>query len=65
MSLPRVVYIYEDKDTDDTCYLVASRQSGELDKGLIGVYDLRETLHVRHPLEYRRHGTKQWFKAAK
>ena len=64
MSLPRVLYIFEDKDRDGTTYLVASRKPGDQDEGLVGVYDLRETLHVRHPLEFRRLGTKQWFKSS-
>ena len=62
MSLPKFVYIYEDGDKDER-YLVASTNPGDQDEGLIGVYDLRETLHVRHPLEFRRPGTKQWFKS--
>ena len=59
--LPKLVYVHEEKDTDGTVYLVASLSPGDQDEGLVGVYDLRESLHVRHILEFRRSGTKQWF----
>jgi hypothetical protein len=64
MALSKVIYVYEDKDNDGSTYLVASLAPGDQDEGLVGVYDLRETLFVRHPLEFRRPGTKQWFKSS-
>lgn len=64
MALPKMIYVFEDKNRDGSTYLVASKEPGDQDEGLVGVYDLRETLHVRHPLEFRRPGTKQWFKSS-
>ena len=61
MALPKVVYVYEDKGTDDVPYLVASMDSHELDEGIIGIYDLREKIHVRHQPQFRRPKTKTWF----
>ena len=61
MSLPNVLYIYEDGDKDER-YFVATRDASEKDEGLIGIYDLREILHVRHPTEFRRPKTKTWFR---
>ena len=62
--VPKVVYIYEEKDTNGEPYLVASTSVGDQNEGLVGVYDLRECLHVRHRLELRRKGTKGWFKSS-
>ena len=64
MSLPRVVYVYRDQDTNGSSYLVASTSPDDQDEGVVGVYDLRETLHVRHRAEFKRHRTKTWFKSA-
>ena len=63
MKLPNVLYVYVDGVGDEQ-YFVATRDVGEKEEGLIGVYALRETLHVRHPTELRRPGTKTWFKKA-
>ena len=64
MALPTVIYIYEDEERDGSKYFVASKDPGEQTEGLIGVYRLEESLHVRHPLEFRRPGTNQWFKSS-
>jgi hypothetical protein len=61
MKLPKILYAYEDKD-GDVSYYVASVDPGDQDQGIIGVYTLTDTLHVRHSLEMRRQGTKTWFK---
>lgn len=63
--LPKVIYVYEEKSMDGSMYFVADKTPDGLDEGLIGVYDLRETLHVSHPLEFRRPGTKGWFKSTR
>ena len=61
MSLPKVVYVFEQSDNDGEKYLVASTDTHEQNEGIIGVYDLRETLHVRHKPQFRRQKTKSWF----
>ena len=61
--LPKVLYIYEETDGKAGTYFVANTAIGDLDEGLVGVYDLRECLQVRHALELRRKGTRQWFKS--
>lgn len=61
MSLPKLIYVYEEKDTDGNTYLVASQDSHEQTEGIVGIYDLREKLHVRHKPQFRRPNTKQWF----
>ena len=61
MSLPKFIYVYEEKDTTGETYLIASTDSHEQMEGLIGIYDLRETLHVRHKPQFRRPKTKNWF----
>ena len=59
MALPKFVYIYEEQSGDDKD-LVASTQPDELSEGLIGVYDLRETLHVRSQTQFRKPRSKEW-----
>lgn len=61
MKLPQVVYIYVDGEKGEE-YLVASQNVGDQEEGMVGVYDFRETLNVRHVAELRRSGTKKWFK---
>ena len=65
MSLPNILYVYEDTNTNGETYLVATTDPGEQTEGLIGVYALREKLHVRHQLQFRRPRTKQWFRSGK
>ena len=64
MVLPRVVYVYENKESDGTSYLIASIDPDDQDEGLVGVYDLREILHVRHKTQFRRAKNKLWFDKA-
>ena len=61
MKLPKIAYLYVDGD-NDAQYLVASTNVDDKDEGVVGVYELRETLNVRHVAELRRPGTKKWFK---
>lgn len=61
MALPKIVYIYEEEDSDGTKYLVASTNSHEQIEGVIGVYKLQETLYVRCKPQFRRAKTKTWF----
>jgi hypothetical protein len=61
MSLPKLLYVFEEKETNGAPYFVASTDSHEQTEGLVGVYDLRETLQVRHKPQFRRPKTKQWF----
>lgn len=64
MKLPTVIYVYVDGEGTDA-YFVATEALGDLDEGLVGVYDLRERLNVRHALEVKRPGTTTWFKPDK
>lgn len=61
MALPKIVYIYEDAANDGSKFLVASQMPDEQNEGIVGVYELRETLHVRHQPQFRRPKTKTWF----
>ena len=61
MSLPKVIYVYEDQERNGVKFLVASTDAKEQDNGIVGVYDLRETLHIRHQAQFRRSKTKTWF----
>lgn len=61
MSLPKVVYIYEEKDREGNVYLIASRDSHEQSEGLVGVYALQEKLYVRTKPQFKKFGTKKWF----
>lgn len=61
MSLPRRVYVYEDKGSDGVSYLVATKDSHEQMEGMVGIYELVDELHVRHKPQFRRKGTRQWF----
>ena len=66
MALPKLLYVFEEKGSDDVPYFVASTNSHEQTEGLVGIYDLREKLSVRHKPQFRRQNSKQWFdKAAK
>ena len=62
MSMPKVVYIYEEQSGDDK-YLVAMADPTEISEtqvGAIGVYDFRESLHVRSQTQFRRPKSKEW-----
>lgn len=61
MALPKLLYVFEEKETNGEKYFVASTDSHEQMDGLVGIYDLRETLHVRHKKQFRRPKSKQWF----
>ena len=61
-ALPKIVYVYREEDRDGSDYLVASTSSDDQTHGLVGVYDLRETLSVRHVAEYRRPKSRRWFR---
>ena len=63
MALPKLLYVYEETNHGDS-YFVASTDSHEQTEGLVGIYDLRETLHVRHKPQFRRPKTKAWFDKA-
>lgn len=65
MSLPKFIYVYEDRGSDGKSYFVATTDPGENSEGQIGVYDLREVLNVRHKLQFRRSKTKTWFDASR
>lgn len=65
MSLPEVVYVYEDEGSDGDKYLVASRDPGDQEEGIVGVYLLEETLKIRHETQVQRKGTKKWFPPTK
>lgn len=64
MALPKLIYVYEEKDDSGTSYFVATTDPDDLTEGLIGVYDLREVLSVRHKLQFRRAKTKSWIDSA-
>ena len=61
MSLPNIVYVYEEQDTTGEKYLIASRDSHDQQEGIVGVYELVEKLHVRHKPQFRKVNTKKWF----
>ena len=62
MAFPKVLYVYEEKESNGgASYFVASTDSHEQTDGLVGVYVLSETLHVRNKPQFRRPKTKQWF----
>ncbi len=62
MALPKLLYVYEQKDSNtDEPYFIASTDSHDQMEGLVGVYDLREVLHVRHKPQFRRPKTRNWF----
>lgn len=65
MALPKMLYIHEDKDTDGTVYYIAHDDAAAQMEGVVGVYRLDETYHVRHKLQLRRKGTKHWFDSQK
>ena len=56
-KLPTPIYVFEDKDWT----LVASRDSHEQTEGIVGIYDLREMIHIRHKAQFRRLKSKAWF----
>ena len=64
MSLPKVVYVYEDEGNDGVKFLVVTTDSHEQSEGVVGVYELREKLSVRQKPQFRRAGTKTWFDKA-
>ncbi len=62
MALPKLLYVYEQKDSNtDEPYFIASTDSHEQTANVVGVYDLREVLHVRNKPQFRRAKTKKWF----
>lgn len=61
MALPRVIYVSFGKELGGEKYLIASTQPDDLDEGIIGVYELYESLHMRHKTQFRRPKSKQWF----
>ena len=61
MALPKVVYVYEDVCSSGQKYLVATREPDEEHNGLVGIYRLEEKLEVRHQVQFRRSGQKNWF----
>ena len=54
MALPKLLYVYEETDTDGVSYYVSSRDAHEQQNGFVGLYELRETVEVRHKEQYRR-----------
>ena len=63
MTLPRVLYVYEEDDGDGDKYLMVSRSplEQENEKEPVGIYDLREKIYVRRKSQVRRDNTKTWF----
>lgn len=61
MALPKTVYVYEETENSGEKYLLASKEPDDQNTGIVGVYDLRETLFVRHKAQFRRPKTKAWF----
>ena len=60
MPLPKFVYVYEENNDDGTKFLVITSDSGE-HEGLVGIYDLRESLYVRYKTQFRRSKSRKWF----
>lgn len=54
MSLPKLMYVYEEIDTDGASYYVADTDSHAQQEGVVGIYELRETVEVRHKGQFRR-----------
>jgi hypothetical protein len=65
MALPKVIYVYEEKESDGSEYLCAMYSPDGLPEGKLGVYKLEEKLEIRHQPQLRRPGTKTWFNAGK
>jgi len=61
MALPNVLYVYKKSDDDGIKYFVASTDSHEQTEGIVGVYRLQESLHIRHKPQFRRPKNKTWF----
>lgn len=59
-TLKRRLYIYVDGTGDESCFIATDDPSEHT--GIIGVYELVETLEVRQTTEFRREKTKAWFK---
>ena len=60
MSLPKLLYVYEETGTDDVSYYVASVDPHEQNEGLVGLYDLRNIVEVRHKEQFRERKRGKW-----
>ena len=58
--LPKVVYVYQEENRDNSVDLLATHDIAERGEGLVGVYDLREVLETRFQSQVKRPGTKTW-----
>ncbi len=61
MSLPRIVHVKEEVDSDGSRYLIAERKKDGLE-GRVGTYELIDEYDARSVTEIRKKGTKTWFK---
>jgi len=60
MALPKLLYVYDETDTDGVSYYVASTDSHEQTEGLVGLYELRESVEVRHKEQFRKGKKGKW-----
>ena len=60
MALPKLLYVFEETDTDDVSYYVASTNSHDQMEGLVGIYELRESVEVRHKEQFRKGKKAKW-----
>jgi hypothetical protein len=58
--LPKVVYVYQEKNRDNSVDLLATSDLAERGEGLVGIYDLREVVQTRYQPQVKRVGTKTW-----
>ena len=59
MSLPKLLYVYEETYPDDVSDYVASVDPHEQKEGLVGLYELRKIVEVRHKKQFRE-GEGKW-----
>ena len=60
MSLPKLLYVYEEEGTEGVSYFFASADPFEQNEGLVGIYDLRSIVEVRHKEQFREGKKGKW-----
>ena len=63
MALPKVLYVYEDYETDGSSYYCAVVKPSGCQEGLIGSYVLQDTYQMKLQAQVKRPKTKSWIDA--
>ena len=65
MALPKILYVKEENPRDkEDRFLNSSEDASALDEGMLGIYTLTGTVHMRRQVQFRRPKAKEWYAEA-